>query len=82
MQAEERCMELTGDLFKEFEETRTLAESEDSVTYSTWTRVCSSVYTIICCQYANRRRGESVCTFASFPVLEEHMKKENCIYYE
>ena len=46
MQAEEKCMELTGELFQEFEETRKLAENEDSVTYSTWTRVCSSVYRV------------------------------------
>lgn len=49
MHTEERCMELTGDLFQEFEETKKLTESEESVTYSTWTRICSSFLTIICC---------------------------------
>ena len=48
MQTEDRCMELTGDLFQEFEETRKLTENEDDVTYSTWSRACISFYTIIC----------------------------------
>lgn len=49
MQTEEKCMELTGDLFQEFEETRKLAEKDESVSYGTWTRVCSTFLTIICC---------------------------------
>ncbi len=49
MQTEERCMELTGDLFQEFEEAKNLAENENDVTYSTWSRACSTVLTIICC---------------------------------
>ena len=49
MQAEEKCMNITGDLFQEFEETRKLAEDENDVTYATWSRVCSTIFTIICC---------------------------------
>lgn len=49
MYMDEKCMELTGDLFQEFEESRKLAEREEEVPYSTWTRVCSTFLTIICC---------------------------------
>lgn len=49
MQTEERCMELTGDLFQEFEEAKKLTENEEIVPYGTWSRVCSSIFTIICC---------------------------------
>lgn len=49
MQTEEGCMELTGDLLQEFEEARKLTENEESVPYGTWSRVCSSIFTIICC---------------------------------
>lgn len=49
MPMDEKNMELTGDLFQEFEEVKRFVESEDGVPYSTWSRVCSSILTIICC---------------------------------
>lgn len=49
MQMDEKSMELTGDLFREFEETKKIVENEDGVPYSTWSRYCSSILTIICC---------------------------------
>lgn len=49
MQKEERNMELTGDLFQEFEEVQKLVNEEVGVPYSTWTRACTSFCTIICC---------------------------------
>lgn len=49
MYMDEKCIELTGDLFQEFEETRKLADDENEVTYSTWSRACNTFFTIICC---------------------------------
>ncbi len=49
MQMDEKSMELTGDLFREFEETKKVAENEDGVPYATWSKVCSSFLSIICC---------------------------------
>ena len=42
MYMDEKCIELTGDLFQEFEETRKLADDENEVTYSTWSRACNT----------------------------------------
>ncbi len=49
MQMDEKSMELTGDLFQEFQETKKIVENEDGVPYSTWSRYCSSFFTIVCC---------------------------------
>lgn len=49
MKREEKNMELTGSLLEEFEETKKMADCEGSTPYSTWSRLCSSLFTIICC---------------------------------
>lgn len=80
MQTEDRCMELTGDLFQEFEETRKLTENEDDVTYSTWSRACSSFYTIISL-LISKSKGESVCAFALF-LLYRKLSRRRIFCYE
>lgn len=49
MKNEERVMEFVGDLKEEFEERKLLSEDSIGVPYTTWTRVCSTILTIICC---------------------------------
>lgn len=49
MKREEKNMELTGSLLEEFEETKKMADCEIGVPYSTWSRLCSTFLTIICC---------------------------------
>lgn len=49
MKMDERSMELTGDLFREFEETKKIVENEDGVLYSTWSKACSQILTLVCC---------------------------------
>ncbi len=49
MMMDEKGMELTGDLFQEFEETKKIVRNEEGVPYSTWSKACSSLLSIICC---------------------------------
>ncbi|MCI9239243.1 MAG: hypothetical protein HFH07_12835 [Dorea sp.] len=49
MQTDKKSMELTGDLFGEFDEVKKIVEEEDGVPYATWSKVCSSFLSIICC---------------------------------
>lgn len=49
MKKEERVLEFIGNLGEEFEEIKKLADKNDGVPYGTWTRVCSTFLTIICC---------------------------------
>jgi len=49
MQTDKKSMELTGDLFVEFDEVKKIVEEEDGVPYATWSKVCSSFLSIICC---------------------------------
>lgn len=39
----------TGNLLQEFEETKKIAEKEESAAGSTWTIECTALYTLICC---------------------------------
>ncbi len=49
MQMNEKSMELAGDLFQEFEETKKVGGNDEGVPYSTWSKMCSMFLTIICC---------------------------------
>lgn len=49
MQKEERNLEFTGDLLQEFEEVQKLVNDDTPVPYATWSKVCTSFCTIICC---------------------------------
>ncbi len=45
----ESKMELTNELLTEFQEIQRMVDEEDGVPYSTWTKFCTSYFTIFCC---------------------------------